>query len=81
MNDEQLVHLVGYAAIAAVLAGAEWSFGVGSVVGWLFALGVGLILLKRGIDRLSQHLRAEAEAAAARVQPATDGGEIEEGAA
>ena len=63
-DDEQLVHLAGYAAIAGVLASANWSGPVGALVGGLFVLAGGAVLAHEAYVRLARRLRAEAEAAA-----------------
>jgi high-affinity nickel permease len=42
-QKDRLVHLMGYAAIAGVLA--SWSGPVGAVIGYGFAAAIGIVLL------------------------------------
>lgn len=74
VSADQLVHLTGYAAIAAVLASASWAGTVGAFVGYAFALGVGILLIGARAESTRQRIREQAERDIERRRAEADGG-------
>lgn len=74
---DRLAHVSGYGAIVAVLALADWSGIMGTLVGLVYVFGVTVYAGLVGYEKLTSRLRAEAEAAATdgpEPTPAADGG-------
>lgn len=72
---DRLAHVSGYGAIVAVLALADWSGIMGTLVGLVYVFGVTVYAGLVGYEKVTTRLRAEAEAAATDgVTAAADGG-------